>query len=144
MMITMGDTPRARRFHVTPGRCLLALLAVEFLLFLSQWFRWLPKGWPVLIAVAAVGVVVLGMFVWFGVALIFRRRFQLSVRSLLLVALAIAIPCKWLVAGKQQTASQREAVREIEKSGGWASCREARFIRPFHVSCHAAGAIMAA
>ena len=59
----MDDTtpPRLRRFHLTPGHCLLALLAVEFLLFLSQWFRWLPKGWPVLIAVAAVGLVVLGM-----------------------------------------------------------------------------------
>ncbi|MGO9110051.1 MAG: hypothetical protein ACLP9L_12535, partial [Thermoguttaceae bacterium] len=84
----------------------------------TQWFRWLPKGWPVLIAVAAVGLVVLAMFVWFGVALVFRRRFQFSLRSLLLVALVIAILCKWLVAGKQQTASQRDAVREIEKSGG--------------------------
>ena len=116
--------PSLRWFRFTPGHCLLLLLAIEFLLSVSQWFRWLPKGWPLLIAVAAVGVVMLGMLVWFGVALIFRRRFQFSVRSLLLVALVIAIPCKWLVAGKQQTASQREAVREIEKSGGWASYGE--------------------
>ena len=87
-----------RRFHVTPGHCLLALLAVEFLLFLSQWFRWLPKGWPVLIAVAAVGVVMLGMFVWFGVALIFRRQFQFTLRSLLGMAVVVAVACSWFSA----------------------------------------------
>ena len=60
----MPTAPQTRRSHLTPGHCLLAVLAVEFLLFLSQWFRWLPKGWPVLTAVATVGTVVLGMFVW--------------------------------------------------------------------------------
>ena len=54
----MDDTTQARirRFHLTPGHCLLALLAVELLLFLSQSFRWLPEGWPVLLAVAAVAL----------------------------------------------------------------------------------------
>jgi hypothetical protein len=65
-----------RRFFFKPGHCLLALLAVEFLLFLAQRFRWPPKGWPVLLAVAAVGAVILAMFAWFGIALVLRRRFQ--------------------------------------------------------------------
>jgi hypothetical protein len=37
-----------RRGHLTPAHCLAVLLAVEGLLFPSQQFRWLPKGWPVL------------------------------------------------------------------------------------------------
>jgi hypothetical protein len=65
--------PSFRRFHLTPGHCLLALLAVEFLLFLSQWFRWLPKGWPVLIAIGNVGMVMLGMITWFGMVLPNRK-----------------------------------------------------------------------
>ena len=92
----MSTIDLQHRFRLTPGHCLLALLAVEFLLFLSQWFRWLPKGWPVLIAVASVGVVVLGMFVWFGVAVGFRRRFQFSLRSLLVLVVVVAIPCSWM------------------------------------------------
>jgi hypothetical protein len=53
----MITTSAQRRLHVTPGHCLAALLAFDGLLFLPQWFRWLPKGWPVLIAVAAICVV---------------------------------------------------------------------------------------
>ena len=71
-------TPKAppRRFRPTPGHCPPALLAATALLCLSQWFRWFPKGWPVLIAAAAVGLVMLAMFLWFVVALVFRRRYQ--------------------------------------------------------------------
>ncbi len=97
------------RFRLTPGHCLLALLAVEFLLFLSQWFRWLPKGWPVLIAVAAVGVVMLGMLVWLAAALIFRWRFQFSIRSLLVMAVVVAVPCSWFSA-ELRTARQIELI----------------------------------
>jgi len=63
--------PRSRRFHVTPGRFVLALLAVEVLLWLSERFGWLPwhKGYAVLTAVASVGVAMLLVFVWFGSAL---------------------------------------------------------------------------
>jgi hypothetical protein len=84
--------PETRRFRLTPGHCLAALLAVEGLLFLAEQFRWLPKRWPVLTAVVAVGVATLGMFVWFAVALVLRWRFQFRIRSLLYAALK-EIPC---------------------------------------------------
>ena len=106
-----------RHFHLTPGHCLLALLAVEFLLFLSQWFRWLPKGWPVLIAIAAVGVLMILMLGWFGVALVFRRRFQFSVRSLLVLTIAVALPCSWLVVERAGAKRQKEAKDELGRSG---------------------------
>ena len=116
----MDDTTQAqpRRSHLTPGRCLLTLLAVEFLLFLSQWLRWLPKGWPVLIAVAAVGMVVLGMFVWLGVALVFRRRFQFSLRSLLVLVVVVAVPCSWFSAEMKRAKRQQEAAAAIFEAGG--------------------------
>ncbi len=108
--------PSFRRFHLTPGHCLLALLAIDFLLFLSQWCCWLPKAWPVLIAVAAVGLVMLGMVVWFGVALVFRRRFQFSIRSLLVLVVVVALPCSWMAVEMQRAKKQAEACTEISDS----------------------------
>ena len=111
-------TNSTRHFHLTPGHCLLALLAVEFLLFLSQWFRWLPKGWPVLIAVAAVCVVMAGMFVWLGVALVYGRRFQFSLRSLLVLVVVVALLCSWFMVELKVAREQKAAVEGIEKLGG--------------------------
>lgn len=77
-MPTMNDTPQAqpRWFHLTPGRFVFLLLAIEVLLWLSDRFGWLGwhKGYAVLTGVAVVGVAMLLMLVWFGVALIFSRR----------------------------------------------------------------------
>ncbi len=114
----MPTTNPQCRFRLTPGHCLLAPLAVEFLLFLSQWFRWLPKGWPVLIAIASVGVVVLGMFVWCGVALVFRWRFQFSIRSLMVLVVAVALPCSWLAVGMKRAKSQAHMVGDVERLRG--------------------------
>jgi hypothetical protein len=114
----MPTTDPKRRFRLTPGHCLLALLAVEFLLFLSQWFRWLPKGWPVLIAIASVGVVVLGMFVWFGVAVVLRWRFQFSLRSLFILMFAVAISMSWCSVTIRHVRKQQETVRAIDAIDG--------------------------
>src|SRR5580700_10559970 len=85
----MNDIPqsRLRWLWPTPGLFTAILLAVECLLILSERFQWLAfnqhKGLTVLIALAAVGVTILFMFMWFIAALIFRLRFQFSIRSLL-------------------------------------------------------------
>ena len=54
--------PSVRWFHLTPDRVVLALLAVEGLLWLSERLGWLAwhKGYAVLTAVASVGVVLVG------------------------------------------------------------------------------------
>ena len=69
---------------------------------------------------AAVGVVLLGMFAWFGVAMVFRRRFQFSLRLLLGLVVAVALPCSWL-AVEMKKSSRTGAVntlrRRIESSG---------------------------
>ena len=78
----------------------MGLLAVEGLLLLSERFCWFAfnekKGWTVLIAVAAVGLAGLFTLLWFAASLLFRWPFQFSLRSLLVLTEAVAIPCSWL------------------------------------------------
>jgi len=107
--------PQTRWFHPTPGRFVLLLLVVEVLLWLSErvgWPGW-HKGYAVLTCVAAVGVAMLLMFVWFGVALVFRRRFQFSIRSLLVLAVVVALPCSWLAVEMRKAWEQGHAVAAI-------------------------------
>ncbi|MGO9114237.1 MAG: hypothetical protein ACLP9L_33905 [Thermoguttaceae bacterium] len=107
-------------FRPTPGRCLATLLVVEGLFWLSERFGWLSwqKGYALLTAVALVAAALAGMILWFPVALIFRSRFQFSIRSLLVVAVAVAIPCSWLVAEIRRATMQRQAVARIVAMGG--------------------------
>ena len=111
-----------RWFRLTPDRLILGLLAVEGFLFLSERFRWFAfnqhKGWTVLIAVASVGVAMLLMLAWLAAGLAFRWRFQFSIRSLLVLTLAVAIPCSWLSWEMKKAGKQQEAVQEIRKLGG--------------------------
>ncbi len=118
----MDDTPQARIrwFHLTPGRVVIALLAVEGLLWASQRFGWIAwhKGYAVLTALAVVSVVMLLMFLWFGVALLFRRRFQFSIRSLLVLVVAVAVPCSWFATEVRRAERQRHAVETILLADG--------------------------
>ena len=79
-----------------PTPLVYGLLGVEGLLWLSERYTWFwfneKKGWTVLIGVASVGVVLLAMLLWLLVALVFRLRFQFSIRTLLVLALAAALP----------------------------------------------------
>ncbi|MGA2254799.1 MAG: hypothetical protein ABSG53_09070 [Thermoguttaceae bacterium] len=106
-----------RWFHPTPGRFVLLLLAVEVLLWLSDRFGrpgW-HKGYAVLTAVASVGVGMLAMLVWFGVALVFRRRFQFRIRSLLVLAVVVAVPCSWLTMEMRDAKRERVAATAIQE-----------------------------
>ena len=40
----MNDPTVRRWLRLTPGRLLVLLLAIERMLWLANWFRWLPKG----------------------------------------------------------------------------------------------------
>jgi hypothetical protein len=121
----MADAPTRHRrwYRFTPVHCLLALLAVEGFLLLSERFVWLAfnekKGWTVLIAVAAVGMVSLVLLLWWAISLLFRWRFPFGIRSLLVLVIAVVIPCGWLAMRMEQAKKQREAVEGIKKVGGW-------------------------
>jgi len=115
----MGNVPALKRrwYRLTPDRFLAALLAVEGLLLLSERFEWFEfnrhKGWTVLVGVATLGVAVLLLFLWFAAGLLFRRRFQFSIRSLLGFVLVCAVVCSWLAVQMQQARRQKEAVEAL-------------------------------
>ena len=110
---SIHEIKRGRWFHVTPDRLVIGLLAAEGSLFLAEWLRWLPKGWPVLIAIAAVAAAMLLMLVWFAVALLFRRRFQFSIRALLLLVVVVAVPCSWITVEVKKAKEQAAAFAEL-------------------------------
>jgi len=119
----MTDPATARRpFRPTPAWLICGLLVVEGLLWLSERYQWFgfneKKGWTVLIAVAAVGVAMLVMLGWFVVALVFRWRFQFSIRSLLVLVVVVALPFSWLAVEMRAARKQKEAVAAIEKLHG--------------------------
>lgn len=93
---------------------MIGLLAVEGLLWLSEHFGWVGwhKGYAVLTAVATVGVAMVLMLVWFTVALAFRRRFQFSIRSLLTLSIAVAVPCSWWAMERRQWSQTLEGKAE--------------------------------
>jgi hypothetical protein len=111
---------KLRWFHVTPGCLLVVLLAIEGILLLSEKFHWFAfdEIKNSTIAVAAVGLFLLVMFTWFIGSLIFRWPFQFSIRSLLILTIAIAIPSSWLAVEMQQS----EAVYAIQDAGGMMLC----------------------
>ncbi len=114
--------PKRRSFYPMPSWLVLGLLAATGVLFLSERFRWFAfnqhKGWTVLIAVASVGVTLGLMVLWLVIALIFRLPFQFSIRSLLVLVVAVALPCSWLAAEMKKASEQQVAVDEIRRLGG--------------------------
>src|SRR5664279_2974941 len=88
------------RWHCfTPDRFILGLLIVEGFLLLSEQFGWFAfnerKGLTLLIAVAACGMTLLILLLWFVTALLLRRRFQYGIRSLLALTVIVAILSSW-------------------------------------------------
>jgi len=117
-------TPALHRRFSYPKPCWLIILslAVTGILFVSERFQWFPfnekKGWTVLIAMAVVGATILLMLLWFLVSLTLRFRFQFSVRSLLILTVATAIPCSWMAVEMRAAKRQTETIAAIEKIGG--------------------------
>jgi hypothetical protein len=112
---TAEPKPSIRWYHLTPDRAVIGLLVAECLLWLSERFGWLPwhKGYAVLTGVAVVGVTFVAMLLWLLVSLLFRWRFQFSVRSLLIFAVVVAIPSSWMMVEMEAAKRQQEAVTEI-------------------------------
>jgi len=75
------------------------------------------KGWPVLITIAALGVLLLLMLLWFVIALLFRLRFQFGIRSLLVLPVALAIACSWMTVEVKEAREQKAAMDELVKCG---------------------------
>jgi hypothetical protein len=121
--ITPAGPPRKpRSYRLTPDRLVVGLLAAEGFLLLSERFRWFAfsrhTGWTVLVVLAAVGLTMLLMLLWLVAAVLFRLRFQYSLRSLLLLVACTAVGCSWMATEAQRARRQKEAVEAIAASGG--------------------------
>ena len=55
------------------------------------------------------------MFVWFLVAMVFRCRFEFSIRSLLVLTVVVALPCSWLSVKMRAAKEQHLAFEKIAK-----------------------------
>ena len=98
---------------------MIGLLAIQSFLLLSEWFSWFAfnekKGWTVLIAIATLFVSVVCMLLWFAASLILQRRFQFSLRSLLVFITVCAALCGWCAVRMEQARKQKAAVEAISK-----------------------------
>ena len=97
---------------------LLALVPVWGVLFLAEHYRWLPKGYPVLVAAATFVVLLVLLVLWLAAALVFRWRFQFTVRSLLLLTVIVSIWGSWFGVEMRTARRQREAVEAMARLGG--------------------------
>ena len=113
---------RLRWLRLTPDRAVPCLLALEGILLLAERFGWFTfdrhKGYAPLVTIAAVGTALLLMLLWFLVAIVFGRRFQFSLRSLLLLVVVVAIPCSWLATEMKAAREQHAIVETIWKFHG--------------------------
>jgi len=123
-----APTSKIPLYRLTFRRGLFALLAFEMFLLVAERCRWLGlfkdssgrelesltlfSGWAAVVVACLVGF--LWLLVWFGV----RRRFQYSLRSLLLLTLLVSVGMSWIATAMKRAKRQREVARAIEKLGG--------------------------
>jgi len=100
----------------------LLSLTTTGILFVSEQYHWFAfnqyKGWTVLIAVASVVAVLVVMLLWWLAALILGWRFQFTIQSLLVLVVAVALPCSWLAVEMEKAREQGEAVEGITRIVG--------------------------
>ena len=116
----------ARRwYHPTPTWLVYGAAVATSVLYAVERWRWFPvhyqKGWPVLLAVAIAAAVLVLIMAWMLVALVFRRRVQFGLRTMLVFVTLCAVVCSWLAVRITQARRQADAVAAIwEKyEGHW-------------------------
>jgi len=105
--------PNIAGSSLRPDQFVVALVVAEFLLWLSgrcavvflQWTQRLDG--PARPRHGRRGLHVL--LLWFAAAFMFRRQFEFSLPAVLLLVVAVAIPCGWLVLERDQARSQEAA-----------------------------------
>ena len=118
----MANMPKRRWYRLSPDRFMAGLILVVGLLWSSKCFQWSGfnnhKGWTVLIAIVAVALWAAASTVRRIGAIVCRRRFQFSLRSLLLFFMAASIACSWLGVDMTRARRQAAAIRAITSDGG--------------------------
>lgn len=110
----MEANAATRRWYLSAPAWLVwgAALATGLLYAAERWRFSIAyyKGWPVLLAVAVVGAVLLLIPAWMLAALLFRRRVRFGLRTLLVFVTLCAVVCSWLGVRIKQAGRQAEAV----------------------------------
>jgi hypothetical protein len=103
-----------------PDRLVLLLLVAVVQLFTSNWLGWphWHRGYAVVTCVATVAAALLVMALWWALALMFRRRFQFGIWSLLALCVVAAVPCSWMAVEIKNAKEQRVAAETIENARG--------------------------
>ncbi len=115
------DTKAARRrwYLPMPAWLVWGAAVATGLLFACERWRWFPlhyqKGWPVLLAVAVVGAVLVLIPAWMFAGLLLRRRVQFVLGTLLVFVTLCAVVCSWLGVRIKQARRQAEAVAAIRQ-----------------------------
>ncbi len=120
----MEAAERSRCFRPSPAWLVVALLIATVGLWLSSCLGWPAwhKGYAVLTAMAIGIAVLVFLLIWFALALIIRRRFQFSLRSLMMLVVALSLPCSWLAVEIRQARSHVAVVGVIDNLGGKVTC----------------------
>jgi hypothetical protein len=118
-----ASVAKRRWYYPMPAWLVYGPVVATIALFACERWRWFPvgyqKGWPVVSAVAVVAAVFVITSAWLLVALVFRRRVQFGLRTLLVLVTLSAVVCSWLAVRIKLAARQAEVVTAVrEKLGG--------------------------
>jgi hypothetical protein len=118
----MADRIRKRRwYHPSLDRLIIALLAIQVLLLMSERYHWFTlnenRFWALLIACGVAGVAVLVMLFCSITSFVFRWSPRFGVRSLLLSVLVVSVPLGWIAWEMERATRQREAIAALKRLG---------------------------
>jgi uncharacterized protein YjbI with pentapeptide repeats len=112
------ETPRTPWYILTPARLVGGLLVVELVLLAIN----RDSGWLCLAGVAAFILVVLMGLLWFGIAILFHRRFQFGIKTLLTLMVVVAVVGGWFAWKWEMAKRQRDAIAGILNLEGQVWC----------------------
>ena len=111
-----------RLYRITPDHLMVILSAALGVLLLSEWFCCFPlneqKGYTILAALVTVAAALVFMLLWFIRAITLARRFQFSLRSLMVLVVVVSILCSWFSVKLRAARRQERAVATLWKYRG--------------------------
>jgi hypothetical protein len=106
-----------RWYHPSPAWLVWGAAVAVAVLFACERWRWFPehyqKGWPVLAAVAVVAAFLVLIPAWLLAAIVFPRRVQFGLQTVLVFVTVCAVVCSWLAVRIKEARRQANLVAAI-------------------------------